>query len=443
MNRSARASWWRRSFALLALAGCDRSDAPPPPDSAPVVATVASAPEVVVSAAEPRDAGPPRSWVEQQLRATGAAEVEGWLANAEQLRLQVLITLVEPGDPLRLSEHGFRVDEEYVYPASAIKLVMATGALRALRRLGDEREVNLGPRTRFMRCKSAGGKCEVPEPDEDKDPDDDQDDEKLLVSREIQRMLSYSDNESYDRLWDLCGHRELQEAVIDLGLASVRLHHRLTTPSSRRTARRVVVMPRGGRAFTLPARTSDLEPPPTPAARLEVGRAHRGASGLVDEPMDFSAKNYVSLRDLHRLLIAVVRPDAPGALVLDLTEEEREVLLRPMTGRLLPGAAGANHKPMLPGVRKVLDDKRLRYVNKAGRAYGFHLDNGYLEDVQSGRAAFVTAVVYANPNGVVNDDDYAYEELSGPLLAVLGEAVAGAVLGAADAGAPAPAASSR
>ena len=34
---------------------------------------------------------------------------------------------------------------------------------------------------------------------------------------------------------------------------------------------------------------------------------------------------------------------------------------------------------------------------------------------------FVTVTVYANPNGILNDDDYGYDETTKPLLSSLGE----------------------
>jgi hypothetical protein len=75
-------------------------------------------------------------------------------------------------------------------------------------------------------------------------------------------------------------------------------------------------------------------------------------------------------------------------------------------------------------VLDALGHERIRYVGKSGRAYGFHLENAYVENRDTGRAFFVTATVYANPDGVLNDDDYAYDQLSRPLLASLGSALA-------------------
>jgi hypothetical protein len=82
------------------------------------------------------------------------------------------------------------------------------------------------------------------------------------------------------------------------------------------------------------------------------------------------------------------------------------------------------YKTMLEGVIRVVPRERVTYVNKAGRAYGFHLENAYLRERKSKRAFFVTVVLYVNDNGVLNDDKYQYDEISRPFLKDLGEALA-------------------
>ena len=99
-----------------------------------------------------------------------------------------------------------------------------------------------------------------------------------------------------------------------------------------------------------------------------------------------------------------------------------------MTARLSSRKHAAEHGPLTPGVLEVLPLKRARYVSKSGRAYGFHLENAFIEDTKTHRGLFVTAVVYVNPNGVLNDDDYGYDDTSKPLLAALGEALTRALL---------------
>ena len=86
-------------------------------------------------------------------------------------------------------------------------------------------------------------------------------------------------------------------------------------------------------------------------------------------------------------------------------------------------------KFILRGVRKVIPAEHVRIYEKIGRAYGFSVENAYVEDARTGRGFFLAIVLYTNPDGVLNDDQYAYAELADPFLDGVGEVVARAVFG--------------
>ena len=65
----------------------------------------------------------------------------------------------------------------------------------------------------------------------------------------------------------------------------------------------------------------------------------------------------------------------------------------------------------------------LRYLNKAGKAFGFHVENAYIENRATKRALFITVGIYTNPNRVVNDNQYGYRAESGAMFMDLGKAV--------------------
>jgi hypothetical protein len=343
--------------------------------------------------------------------------------------------VVEPGGAPSAS-YGFRIDAEYFYPASAIKTFLAVAALRSMsKRAGGE----ISPATRILRCRDDRPECEPPKADEDDEdkpapdaapeppgPDGEpkKKHKKLRVGEEIQKLLSYSDNDSYNRFFDVVGHRELNEQMAELGYGSVRFHHRMDTPAERsRKTLRVLLLPPGQRAIEIPLRTSRFEPAPTPAPKLLVGQAYHDGGKRVAEPMSFARKNYVSLRELQRLNRALLFPEPAEGPSLGLSDKERALVVRAMTARLEAPRQAAEHFPLSPGVLEVLPAERVRIVGKSGRAYGFHLDNSFIEDRQSGRGMFVTVTVYANPNGVLNDDDYGYDEISRPLMRALGAAL--------------------
>jgi hypothetical protein len=63
----------------------------------------------------------------------------------------------------------------------------------------------------------------------------------------------------------------------------------------------------------------------------------------------------------------------------------------------------------------------VRIFNKVGDAYGFLLDIAYVADFENKVEFMVSAVIYCNKDGILNDDRYDYEETGYPFMKYLGE----------------------
>ena len=72
---------------------------------------------------------------------------------------------------------------------------------------------------------------------------------------------------------------------------------------------------------------------------------------------------------------------------------------------------GGGITPLPPGVR---------VFNKIGQAYGFLIDNAYVQDEAHGVEFLLSAVLYVNADGVLNDDKYEYDRIGFPFLRDLG-----------------------
>lgn len=380
-------------------------------------------------------------WLAERLAAH--PKIARLMKDPARYRLQVLVTVISPkGAPgPAMVEHGYRVDAEYVYPASAIKTFASVAALRKLEALRQEGHA-VGLDTPLAYCEGKGRSLRCQTQDESNVEDG-----TITLGHEIRKMQLVSNNISFNRLYEFVGHRELNEDMWSLGFGSLRIHHRMYgvhDPLVQRTTPRVELRPTKGpskgKKVVVPARVSDLVLPPTEAgdARLGVGYIDDATGERVDEPLDFAGKNYVSVRDLHRLTLALNRPDLPGAPDLGLTEADRKFLLQAMIEDPLtsknpiytdPHDSGLRYHTLIKGMMTVLPLERIHYAGKAGRAYGFHLDNAYIEDVKSGRAMVVTVVAYANANGVLNDNEYEYDGITRPLLKALGEVLGRVLLG--------------
>lgn len=152
--------------------------------------------------------------------------------------------------------------------------------------------------------------------------------------------------------------------------------------------------------------------------------------------MPFGMKNGVTLADLQRLLVALFHelPETDTASLPALSAASASLMLSLMRGPLSDkdGVSAesreARFKPMLPGLLAFgLDRAKIDYTNKAGRAYGFHLDNARIRI--GDRIAYVTVGMLANSDGIFNDDRYDYDALSFPALRAVGAMVGSKLFG--------------
>lgn len=358
----------------------------------------------------------------------------GVMDDPEAHRVQVLVSEVVEGDDGQpaLRRRGYRVDAEYFYPASSIKIAACVAALLEVQRWRED----FGPDATVdtpLALLRADGSAE--ERDESNVVDG-----AVTVRQEIRKVCLVSDNPGFNRLFDLVGRDALNQTMWDAGLPSFRLRHQLIGggPNERRgdpqTTPRIEVRTDDG-VHTIPPRTAEIElETQRPDAAYRFGQAYIAGGQRHDGPFDFTQRNEVALADLHDLLIMIARPDIdldkPG---LPLTDEHRALLAEAMSQDPLTSAnpvyPSPPHEPgfaeswPLAGVKRVVDGGQVRETQKGGLAYGFVIENAYYVDENTGRAFFLTATIYHNPNATFNDNVYGYD-FSRAFLTDLGEAVA-------------------
>ncbi len=358
------------------------------------------------------------------------------LAAPAEYRLQVLISEVTTNSSGRpgMNRLGYRVGAEYFYPASAIKLGAAVTALQTIEQLqADHHSADLLHAPMVIAPLFPG------DPAQTNDPSN-LDGGKITLAHELRKMALVSDNDAFNRLFDLVGHERLNLNLHELGLSSVVINHRLSdsrnVPGGRASAQ-VTFYPLGGEPIIVPARKSTLNLT-NQAANLKVGRGYMEDGQLINTPMDFTSGNGISLLDLQSLLIKLVRPDLDlGTPPLKLSAEHCAWLLQAMTEypreSTNPVYSATDFpddycKFLLPGIRRVFPaiapGERIEITAKIGQAYGFSIENSYVRNPKNGRAVFVTAVIYTNTREILNSDQYEYDTVAEPFFANLGELVA-------------------
>ena len=378
--------------------------------------------------------------LEPVLRRQLAPAAAARLDDPAAFRVQVLISGVETaaGQPARLVRSAYRLGAEYFYPASAIKLAAAVAALQTVERLNAANgSIDLIETPLRIAPLFAG------DPSQEDDPTN-RAEGRITVGHEIRKLALVSDNQAFNRLYDLVGYDELNAAMERLGLSSTVITHRLSetraVPDPRASAA-VTFLPSGRAPIAVPARTS-ARVRSNRGAGLLIGTAEIRGGDVVPGPMDFTARNGMSLIDLQNLLVKLARPDIDvDGPPLGLDDLHRTMLLDAMT-RYPRESPNPVYSPdtfpddvskfLLPGVRRIFPStrpgERVEVTGKIGQAYGFTVENSYLHNTANGRAVFVSAVIYTNSDGVSNDDRYQYDAIGRPFMADLGELVANAWL---------------
>lgn len=316
------------------------------------------------------------------------------LQNPGKFRVQILVSFQTPEGCL--SQWIYRADEEYFYPASAIKTVASLEALR----LAEELGVGLDETLRFQ----------------DSEP------EETSLRKLVEDTQIISSNLAFNRLYEFAGQDRIHQYFWSQGFSSLRLLHRMF---SKRTLAEERIVPaieicRGEPcAFEplLPSREGkDIAIEKSPRTLIGESYIDPLSNELKSEPMDFSVKNAFDLRDHQKLNRTLIFGEFPG-----LSLASRNFLLETMSRA--PESSLTRFKPLTPG----LLGPRVRYTNKAGRALGFHVENAALSDpsrpLGQCPVLFVTAAIYVNEDGRLNDDRYEYDTISFPFFEALGREV--------------------
>ena len=321
-------------------------------------------------------------------------------ADAHNLRFHVRLSVVNiQGKKPSMDTYTFGSQTQYVYPASAIKPAAAIAALQRLNAVRKQHGPWIDHHTPIRLGKSNTS---------------------WRIHEEIRKLLIISGNRAYNRLYDWVGQESLNRMLWDAGLKHVRLSHHLGAIRTLEANQKTPAVRVGSRQKTirLPGQTSTLELKNKLESGLRVGTAHMADGVLVNEPMDFSQKNFMRLDSLHEMLVLLLRPELlPDRTGFALTDKQRAFLADAL--RQLPHESKEpvwpqeqydphRFKPFLKGLERIDASARFKVTSKAGRAYGFRQDNAYIEDKKTGRAFFLTAVIYTNKNGVLNDNKYEY-----------------------------------
>lgn len=348
------------------------------------------------------------------------------LQNQDKYKVQIIYTQIERnehGNPLMTDFTVNLDDERYFYPASTVKLPVAILALEWL----EEQNIEGLDENTIMLTDSIHP-SQIPAY-----VDNSAKDSLPSIAQYIKKILLVSDNDAYNRLYELLGQDYINQKMADKGMNHTLINHRLSYPASAEENRMFnpirFVDAAGEVILKLDARTTQntYSNPEKPI----VGRSYYSGDSLIETGMEFTFKNKFALSDLHGTVQRIIFPMAfPDAERFNLNEAHRELILKYMS--MLPAESDFPSYPRaeywdtyskfyLDGNDKNPTRKTLRLFNKTGQAYGHLLDASYYVDFDKGIEFFVTAVIYVNEDETLNDDVYEYETIAFPFYAELGD----------------------
>jgi hypothetical protein len=351
------------------------------------------------------------------------------LKNRKDWNVQIIYTAVDrasSGNPI-LTNYSFNLNSaKYFYPASTVKLPITILALQKL----NELKINgLDRNTTMITEQAYSG--QTPVYNDPSTPDG-----KPTVAQYIKKSLIVSDNDASNRLYEFLGQDYINEQLQKKGYSNVQILHRLgillSHDENRHTNPVKFLSPQGTTLYNQNMQTAIRK---YPLRTDSIGNAFYREGKLIRQTMDFSSKNRIGLGDLHTILINLVFPNSePRAQAFNLSPEDRNFLLKNMsqlpTESMSPpySADTAAYWPsyckfLLLGSQKGSIPKNIRIFNKVGDAYGQLTDVAYIVDFEKKIEFFLSATIYCNKDGILNDDHYDYETIGFPFMKQLGQVI--------------------
>ena len=355
------------------------------------------------------------------------AQRQGVVAEPGRYNLQIVYSQVDRDEHNRpvFTHYRFRADPaSYFYPASLVKLPIAALALEKINALADRGITRRTP----MEVENLLP-CDIPyDRDDGAGPA-----HRASIEASIERMMVGSDNGGYNRLWEFVTGEYASRRLAECGFGGINILHRMAsgcTPEQNRVSNPVRFIGAQGHILYEQGAIRSPAPDTNSLAPVSFGTAIVRAGELTAHPFSADHCNYAPLDDMVRLLIALMFPASVQGPSLRLAGDDYR-FLRTWMG-LLPRESGLARYAAYPdGFKKYFLSGNtasplaptLREFNITGRAYGFLSDVAYFADAGQGVEFFLAATIYANANGIINDDIYEYDTVALPFFSDLCSAI--------------------
>lgn len=350
------------------------------------------------------------------------------IQHPETYRLQIIYTRIDRdrANKPTFTNYYFNVDStNYFNPASTVKLPAALLSLEKINALNNPAV------TKFtaMQFDSAYSKQTKEWTDRTSET------EYPSIAHFIKKAFLVSENDPYSRLYEFIGQGDFNRRLHQMGYSDTRITHRfvrMTADENRHTNPIRFVRPDGNLIYAQPPVHNTDPFDFSRVAKLGSGYM-TGNDSLVHEPFNFTERNKMPLETFQQILQSVLFPmSVPAKQRFNLTEADYQFLYQYLSQ--FPGETNypkydstqyydtyakfffmdSTHHKLPPGVR---------VFNKVGWAYGFLTDASYVADFTHNIEYMLSATVYVNSDGILNDDKYDFDTIGQPFMYQLGQTI--------------------
>jgi hypothetical protein len=368
------------------------------------------------------------AFLKDLLSANNTAIIKEVLQHPEVYRPQLIYTKIDrdKNNKPTFTNYYYNVDSLlYFNPASTVKLPLA---LLSLEKLNELQRPGIDKYT-FMQFDSGYNKLR-PEYSDSTAHDD-----LPSIAHFIRKAFLVSDNDAYNRMYEWTGQQTINRKLHEKGYTDARItrhFYPMTADQNRHTSQIRFIKKDGTVLYT--------QPPASNTDSFDFSHINKIGNGylnskdsLINEPMDFTTHNNISLYDYQQILQSALFPySVPEKQRFRLTKEDYRFLYQYLSQfpseTNYPKYDSATyfdsyvkfffrdslHRKLPEGVR---------VFNKVGWAYGFLTDISYVVDFKHQVEYMLTGTIYANSDGILNDDKYDFETIAHPFMYAIGQTI--------------------
>ena len=349
------------------------------------------------------------------------------LPNKKEYQTQIIYTQIDrdENNVPKFTPHYVNYDPNfYYYPASMVKMPIAVLALQKIKELNAKGIAITKETTMVTETATALQTAVYNDPNSA--------DGKPTIANYIKKIFLVSDNDAYNRLYEFLGQEYINSNLQRLGFKNTEILHRLsvslTADENRHTNPLKFIDANGKIVYEQPAQYNKKKYSKRNDKR---GIGYMQSGKLVKEQFDFSGKNRMNLQDLNDVVSHIIFGNVAHKTTFDITETDRNFILQYMSqlprettypSYLAPEYYDTYCKFLLYGSNpKTTIPNNIRIFNKVGDAYGYFTDAAYIIDTDANIEYMVSATIYANKDGIFNDDVYEMESVALPFFKSVGE----------------------